>query len=133
VPAARHLTRDCLRSAGAAELAEAAELLVAELVTNSLLHAGAGTIDLAVTCEQDGVLIEVSDASPVLPRMRTYSTTGGTGRGMRLVSSIAAGYGAHDRPGGGKTVWVRLDAASARRTDEETAASFAGVDWLELA
>ncbi len=137
VPAARRMVREVLREHGKTELLESAELIVSELVGNVVLHVGG---DLAVTVEvgADEVLLEVSDSSPLSPHLRVFSRTSSTGRGMRLVHSLSAEHGVRPRTPGdahsGKTIWVRLTAASSSRGDDEIAASFADVDWLaELA
>lgn len=129
VPAARQLVRRSLSaSPEAAALCEDAELLVSELVANVVLHVG-GTVDVAVSASPGEVLLEVGDESPVEPTMRLFSRTSSTGRGMRLVTSLSAAHGVRTRPGG-KTVWVRLSAATAGRSDDDLMASFAEVDWL---
>ena len=137
VPAARRMVREVLHEHGKDELVESAELIVSELVGNVVLHVG-GDLELSVLVGPDEVLLEVSDSSPLSPHLRVFSRTSSTGRGMRLVHSLSAEHGVRPRlPGdahSGKTIWVRLDAASSARGDEEMAASFADVDWLaELA
>jgi hypothetical protein len=48
---------------------------------------------------------------------------------MRLVHSLAAEHGVHLRESG-KTIWVRLTAETAQRSDEDLAEAFADIDWL---
>lgn len=128
VPAARRLVRDHLAAHGLVQLCDDAALLVTELVANVVLHVG-GTVDVTVLVGDHDVLVEVADDSPVLPELRLFSRTSSTGRGMRLVHALSAGHGVTARPAG-KTVWVRLSAATAERDDVDLAASFAEVDWL---
>lgn len=128
VPAARRLVREHLRTLGEPGLAGDAELLVTELVSNVVLHVG-GSVRVSAWLDDDGLLLEVSDDSPVTPLLRAFSETSSTGRGMRLVHSLSAEHGVRlgER---GKTVWVRVSSATAQRDDGELAAAFADVDWL---
>jgi len=56
---------------GHEELVDLATLLVSEVVTNSVLHAGT---ELRVRCRpsRDGIRVEVFDGSPLLPTARDY-------------------------------------------------------------
>jgi hypothetical protein len=132
VPEARRLVRRHLRDNGQGPLADSAELIVAELVGNVVLHVG-GQVEVSVEVRPGEVVLEVSDSSPLSPHLRMFSRTSSTGRGMRLVHSLSAEHGV--RPWqSGKTIWVRLTSSSSSRGDEELAASFADVDWsAELA
>ena len=128
VPAARHLVRAYLREQHLDDLVADAELLVSELVGNVVLHVG-GSVEVLAVAGDDEVVVEVADESTVVPQLRVFSRTSSTGRGMRLVHSLAVEHGV--RPsGGGKTVWVRVTAATADRSDDELAESFSDVDWL---
>lgn len=128
VPQARRMVRRLLLEEHQAELLDAAELLVTELVSNVVLHVG-GEVQVAAQSVAGEVVIEVSDTSPVRPRLRSFSSTASTGRGMRLVQALAADHGVHPH-GTGKTVWVRVTRARAEQSDEELGAQFTGVDWL---
>lgn len=82
-------------------------LVVSELVTNALLHA---RTPMSVTLEEDepGVVrLAVSDGSAQVPQERHFSLESGTGRGLRLLRSIALEWGVEQRPSG-KTVWCRV-------------------------
>ncbi|HMJ74578.1 MAG TPA: ATP-binding protein, partial [Iamia sp.] len=84
-------------------------LLVSELVTNAIRHAGAaaaiecrllgsGAFEVAVTDHGDGV------PAPVSP----YE--GDTrGHGLRIVDSLSNTWGVRPEGTGGKTVWARVD------------------------
>ena len=128
VPAARRLVREQLQQHGQALLIESAELIVSELVGNVVLHVG-GVVEVSLVVQPDEVILEVSDDSPLSPHLRVFSRTSSTGRGMRLVHSLAAEHGVRPR-GSGKTIWVRLTAETAGRDDADIADSFADVDWL---
>lgn len=99
--------RDSLASAGREDLIETAELLVSEVVTNALLHAGT-PIDLAVFVADGGLRVEAGDGSPHFPRRRGYAPTAGTGRGLMLLQQMVDDWGVVPNALG-KTVWFRLD------------------------
>ena len=108
---ARELVRELLAHAGREELLDNAMLLVSELVTNALLHAGT-SIEVSAQLGEHGLVVEVGDGSPHLPVPRHYADTSGTGRGLRLLQQLAAEWGVTGRADG-KTVWFRLDTADA--------------------
>lgn len=128
VPAARRLVRSYLAEQGLEGLVPDAELLVSELVGNVVLHVG-GNVEVVAVAGPDRVLIEVTDASPVAPQLRVFSRTSSTGRGMRLVHSLAVEHGVR-AAGRGKTIWVLVTAATCERSDDDLADSFADIDWL---
>ena len=128
VPAARRLVRGYLREQHLDALVSDAELLVSELVGNVVLHVG-GRVEVVAAASDDEVLVEVTDESTVAPQLRVFSRTSSTGRGMRLVHSLAVEHGVR-AAGGGKTVWVRVTTAASQRTDDDLAESFSDVDWL---
>ncbi|KAB2354561.1 SpoIIE family protein phosphatase [Actinomadura montaniterrae] len=78
------------------------QLLVSELVTNALLH-GAGSIVLRLI-RGDALLCEVYDDGQDMPHLRHADATAESGRGLQLVSHLAARWGTH-RTDGGKVVW----------------------------
>ncbi|TDC44804.1 GAF domain-containing protein [Actinomadura sp. KC345] len=89
-------------------LTDTVELLVSELVTNALVH-GAGSIGLrmikaAHATEGGTLLCEVYDDGADLPRLRHADATDESGRGLQLVSHLAARWGTH-RTERGKVVW----------------------------
>jgi anti-sigma regulatory factor (Ser/Thr protein kinase) len=106
VPEARRFVRDALHALAAAGACDDAETLVSELATNAVLHARTEyTITVART---DGtVRVRVHDMSAVLPRQRTYGADSTTGRGIRLIASIAQDWGV-EAEGEGKAVWFEL-------------------------
>jgi anti-sigma regulatory factor (Ser/Thr protein kinase) len=83
-----------------------ATLLVSEVVTNSVLHAGT-PIRLRCGRSGGGVRIEVFDRSPQLPGLRHYDSVATTGRGLTLVSTLADAWGV-EAEAEGKTVWFHL-------------------------
>lgn len=106
VPEARRLVRKLLASARRDDLEDTAALLVSEIVTNALLHAGT-TIEVSARLEGRRLRVEVRDGSAHLPVPRRYASTAGTGRGLLMVEQLVDDWGVlrHDD---GKTVWFTL-------------------------
>lgn len=123
VPEARRLVRDLLRSVGRDDLEDAAALLVSEIVTNALLHAGT-PINVAARLEEGRLRVEVRDGSVHLPVPRRYASTAGTGRGLLMVEQLVDDWGVL-RHADGKTVWFVLSDAERKGQDHD---SFTGVD-----
>ncbi|MEU0722647.1 SpoIIE family protein phosphatase [Streptomyces sp. NPDC006140] len=109
LPGAEHLTD---------RLADDATLVVSELVTNAVVHAGT---DVEMECRLEGddqattaLVVEVSDHHPSrAPRGGEPETPHDTpeyGRGLRLVGALCEAWGITYRTGR-KTVWARLPAA----------------------
>jgi PAS domain S-box-containing protein len=111
VAEARRHVRDFLEGAGRSDLLEPALLLVSEIVTNALLHAGT-EVDLAGHLEGDTVRLEVGDGSTHLPSRRDYAPTSGTGRGLLMLESMVDDWGVTRRERG-KVVWFRISPESA--------------------
>ena len=90
-----------------------AQLVVSELVTNAIQHAGTEML-VTVSRRGTGLYLAVRDESPVLPRLRQPEAAGvacadNGGRGLRVVHGTARAWGAlptHD--GAGKIVWASL-------------------------
>ncbi|MDQ4130699.1 MAG: ATP-binding protein, partial [Actinomycetota bacterium] len=103
---ARHLVANVITASRPGELLETATLLVSEVVTNSLLHAGT---EIRLRCQPKGtgVRVEVFDRSLLSPSVRHYDAEAMTGRGLALVSVLATAWGVHFE-GDGKTVWFEL-------------------------
>jgi PAS domain S-box-containing protein len=103
---ARLMIRSSLVSARREDLVETAELLVSEIVTNALVHAGT-PIDVAFSFVDGGLRVEVTDGSPHAPRQRGYGPNAGTGRGLMLLEEMVDEWGVvPDDPG--KTVWFQI-------------------------
>jgi serine/threonine-protein kinase RsbW len=107
---ARHQLRIALKGWGLDEVADAAELVVSELVTNAARHARLPRGRLVETrykrCER-GVRVEVHDANEGRPRLQNASVRDESGRGLALVDAVTGGrWGVRARLGPGKAVWA---------------------------
>ncbi|MFJ9521231.1 ATP-binding protein [Kitasatospora sp. NPDC101801] len=110
VGAVRRRLRAALNHWGVPELADTAELLASELVTNALLHTERGAVLDAVLTPEQRLRIEVQDTTSRLPNRRTPSETATSGRGLLLVEALADDWGVQLR-GDGKVTWFELGAA----------------------
>ncbi|GAA2969419.1 ATP-binding protein [Streptomyces enissocaesilis] len=94
--------------ATSAETSGAVLIVVSELVTNAVRHAP-GLCTVRLTLHDEGVLIEVSDTSPVLPCPRAPDVTGASGGwGMQMITRLAGEIQTVPGPGPGKTIRTRL-------------------------
>lgn len=121
VPCARAHTRLILGEWGMADLADVAELVVSELVTNAVkasadltegrylgqLVPGRPPVRLWACADPGRVLIQVWDASDDQPERPRLDLDAAGGRGLLLVETLAKEWGTA-RPGapGGKAVWA---------------------------
>lgn len=88
------------------QLAETAELLTGELVTNAVVHARS-EVTLTARQDQHGLLVEVDDLDSRPAHYTPASTDALGGRGLVLVDALADTWGTTPSPSG-KTVWFRL-------------------------
>jgi len=82
------------------DAAEAA-MVLNELVTNAVLHAGT-RVHVGLFLDEDGLWVEVRDSNPTQPLTGPAALTG---IGLRLVQSLASQWGV-DSHTDGKTVWA---------------------------
>jgi anti-sigma regulatory factor (Ser/Thr protein kinase) len=110
---------------------ETARLLVSELVTNAVLHA---RTPIAVVCRTQGprARFDVHDQHHAGPTPKRYAADSPTGRGMRLVASLAEEWGVERdlTERGGKAVWFILSRSTrvALRSDAAQTGVAAGRD-----
>jgi anti-sigma regulatory factor (Ser/Thr protein kinase) len=93
---------------------DVAALLTSELVANAVTHGAGpagparGFVTLAITCTAARLRVDVHDGSGDLPLLASPSPEAETGRGLLLVTSLAAEWGFYRTPGG-KAVYFTLD------------------------
>jgi anti-sigma regulatory factor (Ser/Thr protein kinase) len=104
------------------DLADRAELVLSELLTNALRHTVPPPdceIETRYELLPGGVRIEVHDADETRPMAQNPSADEETGRGLALVDALTgARWGVSDRTGVGKLMWAVLEreVAHAART-----------------
>jgi PAS domain S-box-containing protein len=103
---ARRFTRATLQEWGLGALADVTELLVSELVTNALRHAGPPR-QLRLFRDRS-LTVEVADAAHQVPLLRPIDEGVESGRGMRLVNELAHRWGSRATRHG-KVVWFELE------------------------
>lgn len=110
--AARNFVRDALArwpvDADLEDLTDSVTLLVSELVTNAVVHAGSD-VEVLVRLTAGAAHVEVSDRSEgrVAPRDAAEDDT--SGRGLALVEAMSRRWGVRPRSDGGKTVWFEIE------------------------
>jgi anti-sigma regulatory factor (Ser/Thr protein kinase) len=109
--AARRMSRRALAGWRLEALAPVVELLVSEVVTNAVRHAGSpGQIELRI--DGDVLRVEVTDAVAGHPEPRHPAPEDPSGRGLSIVDTVASRWGIEPAPEG-KTVWFELDLTAA--------------------
>jgi anti-sigma regulatory factor (Ser/Thr protein kinase) len=103
---ARAAVREQLHAWGLARLADNAELMVGELVTNAVRHSHRRPVELRLV-RGDTLLCEVDDDDHELPTLLSAGPGDLKGRGLRVVSTLAREWGAN-RTTSGKSVWFEL-------------------------
>ena len=137
--AARRVISDALTAAGLEVMLDDALLLVTELVTNAVVHAGTD-VELSVEIGAGTARIEVLDqgagALPVLSGAPDGTREGG--RGIFLLDALAEEWGTRHFAGG-KSIWFRLGVTDRvvprpqplrQRSSEVAPSSPVVVSWL---
>jgi anti-sigma regulatory factor (Ser/Thr protein kinase) len=115
--AARHWLHDCLLLWEVPAPAEAAELLISELVTNAIRHGGGSPV-VTVAVRNSSLEVAVTDSDlGHLPAPRDHQHSRGLssdltaegGRGLAIVDALAGEWGTTTTDQA-KHVWFRLDA-----------------------
>jgi GAF domain-containing protein/anti-sigma regulatory factor (Ser/Thr protein kinase) len=109
-PIARSAAALAVKEWGLGHLADDTALVVSELVTNGMLHAGA-PVKLRLRATEDGVRIEVEDRSRIAPVRPIATLDSMTGRGIALVEALARRWGVQQLADG-KVVWCELHPSS---------------------
>jgi len=92
------------------ESAEAAELIISELVTNAVVHSASSVISCALRLGGGMLYIEVTDqgaGQPVLA-VQEADAEDVSGRGLLLVSALSKAWGVTSAVPGGLTVWAAV-------------------------
>ncbi|HEV2809579.1 MAG TPA: ATP-binding protein [Acidimicrobiales bacterium] len=127
--AARRFVSATLASWGCDAFDYVAILLVSELVSNVLLHAGTD-LDVVLRRPDAGIRVEVHDRNHCLPARKHYSITSTTGRGLALVDDLARDWGA-EVTAEGKFVWFEFDEGGLS-VDQSLTGQFELDDWEVL-
>ena len=104
----RHAVRSFCLTHSLAHVADDAELLASEIMTNAIRHAHA-LITVVAICADEQILVNVhdDDTSQGSPMATTVADEAESGRGLLLVDQIAGKWGTTRHPDG-KSVWFRL-------------------------
>lgn len=84
-------------------------LVVSELVTNAMVHAGTD-IDLSLAAHRGILRVTVRDHGAGLP-LHLVAPVGLHGRGLAVVAGLSRGWGVLPTAGGGKVVWAVIDSS----------------------
>jgi len=111
-----------------ADVQDSVALMVSELSTNALVHAGGG-FDLVVDRTEDSVFVSVSDRGDGTPALQSPESTEPHGRGLRIVDALSDEWGTSAPSDRGKTVWFRISLRSpgtGRSGDRSAGSEMAG-------
>ena len=99
-----------LRHSVGQEAAEAAVLIISELVTNAVVHSGSSVIGCALRLGSGVLQIEVTDqgAGQQEPALREPAADDVSGRGLLLVSAVSKAWGVTPVVPSGRTVWATV-------------------------
>lgn len=107
--AARALVRETAEAWHISQVADAAQLVVTELVANAAQHARASLIRVTIRrLHEGGVRIAVTDKSHAQPVLKASGPDQLEGRGLALVDAVSRAWGVDPLPWG-KRVWADLD------------------------
>jgi CheY-like chemotaxis protein len=104
---ARAFTRIVLDRWHASELLDDTLLVVSELVTNAVTHAGS-ECELRISVSPGSLRVEVVDHGIGTPDPLPPSPSRSHGRGLHLIDAVTAAWGVKPEAGGGKMVWAEL-------------------------
>jgi CheY-like chemotaxis protein len=104
--ARQFLANHCARW-GCLPILDAAQLVVSELVTNALAHARSDC-RLRLALVDSALRVEVTDRGSGSPDPLVATDRDEHGRGLLLVSAVAAAWGVETLPGAGKMVWAQI-------------------------
>jgi anti-sigma regulatory factor (Ser/Thr protein kinase) len=116
VKTGRDFTRATLAEWDMPALADVAELVVSELMTNALRHGIPSScqlvsehcVRLRLLAQAPFVMCMVTDPGADIPVLRESGPTSESGRGLNVVESCSVRWGWHLLDDGGKVVWALL-------------------------
>lgn len=111
VRAARQFVVETVTAWSEDGLVDDAAIVGTELATNALRHASS-SFRVVLEWQEASVRLAVHDVSTALPVRRRPDLSAEGGRGVALVESLSADWGAELLPDGGKVVWSRLPRAA---------------------
>ena len=89
----RHEARNTLEGWGLGEMADAAELIASELLTNALLYGNVEILTLKLTLDELWLSLSVADANPTPPYPCGIDEQAEGGRGLYLTVALADAWG----------------------------------------
>jgi hypothetical protein len=101
---------------GLSRLDDTVTLLVTELVSNGVRHAGT-TLELMLSFDGACLRIAVADGDPRPPVVRAREELMAGGWGLALVESLSTNWGTDVAGARGKTVWFEIDTTAPTGTD----------------
>ena len=104
------------------DIRESAELMMSELATNAVVHAGTG-FEVCIERTATFLRVDVTDVGHGEPRLRAPSVSEPHGRGLQIVKQLSDQWGSlEDADHSSKTVWylVRLDSGPISEREERT-------------
>jgi anti-sigma regulatory factor (Ser/Thr protein kinase) len=113
VGAARRFATEALTDV-CSDVRDSVELMVSELATNCVRHAGTA-FDMTVVHAHGEIRIEVTDRGGGTPAMRSVGPDDQTGRGLQIVNMLSDTWGVEHRREAGNTVWFTVATQSAER------------------
>lgn len=90
------------------------QLIVSELVTNSIVHSRSGTradgtVTVGLSGDSHRVRVEVTDwGGADLPRLQEFDFCSESGRGLFMVDTLAAAWNCARDPSGTTTTWAEV-------------------------
>lgn len=116
VKTARDFTRVTLHLWDMGAVADLAELVISELLTNAIRHGVPSArhilsdhcVRLRLLAQAPFVMCMVADPGRGIPVLRDAGPDAETGRGLTVVDACCVRWGWHLLDGGGKVVWVLL-------------------------
>jgi anti-sigma regulatory factor (Ser/Thr protein kinase) len=120
VPCARLHAKHIFREWNLAHVANDAELIVSELMTNALKAArqqpDIQPITLHLLANDHYLMIQVWDVLSTAPAPRPHTLDSETGRGLEIVTLLSDRWGFYRPVGGGKVVWATLVTGTPRES-----------------